>query len=141
MSSVLTCTQCQAKNRVTASPAGQVPVCARCGAPLPWLHDGSDATFAQDIRAGVPVVVDFWAPWCGPCRIMAPVLDELSRELAGKVRVVKVNVDENPRAPAQFGVQGIPTLVLFRDGEAVDQIVGVTQKAALRARIEHLHSL
>ena len=72
---------------------------------------------------------------------MAPVLDELSRELAGKVRVVKVNVDENPRAPAQFGVQGIPTLVLFRDGEVVDQIVGVTQKAALRARIEHLHSL
>ncbi|SEJ52986.1 thioredoxin [Deinococcus reticulitermitis] len=141
MSDILTCASCGAKNRVQAVPAGQVPSCARCGAALPWLHDGTDASFAGDIQASVPVIVDFWAPWCGPCRVMGPMLEDLARELAGKVRVVKVNVDENPRTPAQFGVQGIPTLVMFKDGQEVDQIVGVPQKAALRARVEHLTHL
>lgn len=141
MSDILTCASCGAKNRVQAVPSGQVPSCARCGAALPWLHDGTDASFTGDIQASVPVIVDFWAPWCGPCRVMGPMLEDLARELAGKVRVVKVNVDENPRTPAQFGVQGIPTLVMFKDGEEVDQIVGVPQKAALRARVEHLTHL
>lgn len=141
MSDVLTCLQCQTKNRVGPVPAGQVPSCAKCGAALPWLHDGTDATFEQDIQASVPVIVDFWAPWCGPCRVMGPILEDLARDLPGKVRVVKVNVDENPQTPARFGVRGIPTLVMFRGGEEVDQMVGVTQKAALRARVEHLSHL
>ncbi|MHA0036198.1 thioredoxin TrxC [Deinococcus sp. PESE-13] len=141
MSDILTCTQCHAKNRVGAVPAGQVPSCARCGAALPWLHDGTDATFEQDLQTSVPVLVDFWAPWCGPCRVMGPVLEDLARDLPGKVRVVKVNVDENPRTAARFEVRSIPTLLMFKDGEEVDQMVGVTQKAALRARVEHLNQL
>lgn len=141
MSDILTCQKCETKNRVTSPPAGQVPVCARCGAPLPWLHDGTDASFAEDTRAGVPVIVDFWAPWCGPCRVMGPILEQIAQDMPGKVRIVKVNVDENPRSPAQFGVQGIPTLVMFKDGEAVDQIVGVVQKPMLVERIRHLQNL
>ncbi len=141
MSDILTCAKCDAKNRVTTTPAGQVPVCARCGSPLPWLHDGTDATFDSDIQAGVPVIVDFWAEWCGPCRIMGPILEQIAQEMPGKVRIVKVNVDENPRTPALFGVQGIPTLVMFRGGEQVDEIVGVVQKPLLVERIKHLQAL
>lgn len=135
MTDILTCVQCHAKNRVQHVPAGQVPVCARCGTSLPWLHDGTDASFAEDVQASVPVLVDFWAPWCGPCRVMGPVLEEIARERAGKLRIVKLNVDENPAAPARFQVQGIPTLLLFRHGQPVDRIVGVVSKSALLARL------
>ncbi|PNY81687.1 thioredoxin [Deinococcus koreensis] len=135
MSDILTCAACGAKNRVQTVPDAQVPVCARCGANLPWLHDGTDASFAQDIRAGVPVLVDFWAPWCGPCRVVGPVLEEIAREQAGKVRVVKVNVDENPLTPGSFQVQGIPTMILFKDGQPVDRIVGAMAKAGLVQRL------
>lgn len=138
MNDVLTCAHCGAKNRASSVPTGQVPVCGQCGKNLPWLHDGTDESFDQDIQASVPVLVDFWAPWCGPCRIMGPVLEDVARELAGKVRVVKVNVDDNPRAPGRFGVQGIPTMVLFKDGQEVDQIVGAVQKFVLLDRIKHL---
>ena len=141
MSDILTCQKCETKNRVTITPDGQVPVCAKCGAPLPWLHDGTDATFETDTKASVPVIVDFWAPWCGPCRIMGPILEEIAQDMPGKVRIVKVNVDENPRSPGMFGVQGIPTLVMFKDGAAVDQIVGVVQKPMLVERIRHLQNL
>lgn len=119
-------------------PEGQVPACARCGAALPWLHDGTDASFAQDVRAPVPVLVDFWAPWCGPCRVMGPVLEDVARERAGKVRVVKVNVDENPQSAARYGVRSIPTLLLMRDGQVADTVVGTVPKAALLGRLAAL---
>ncbi|THF84808.1 thioredoxin [Deinococcus sp. KSM4-11] len=135
MSDILTCAQCGAKNRVQAVPGGQVPVCARCGANLPWLHSGTDASFAADIRAGVPVIVDFWAPWCGPCRVIGPVLEDIAREQAGRVRVVKVNVDENPRTPGSFQVQGIPTMIVFKDGEPVDRIVGAVPKGEILRKL------
>ncbi|GMA15172.1 thioredoxin TrxC (plasmid) [Deinococcus metallilatus] len=138
MSDILTCPNCHAKNRVQNVPAGQVPVCARCGAPLPWLHDGTDASFEGDVQASVPVLVDFWAPWCGPCRVMGPVLEDIAREQAGKVRIVKVNVDENPAAPARFQVQGIPTMILFKGGQPVDRIVGAVNKNALMQRLNSL---
>ncbi|KEF34139.1 thioredoxin [Deinococcus sp. RL] len=138
MSHLLTCAACGAKNRVAAPPAGQVPVCARCGSALPWLHDGTDATFQEDIQAPVPVLVDFWAPWCGPCRVMGPVLEEVARERAGKVRVVKVNVDENPQSAARYGVRSIPTLLLLRGGEVADTVVGAVPKAALLERLATL---
>lgn len=105
--------------------------CARCGANLPWLHDGTDDSFAADIVAGVPVIVDFWAPWCGPCRVVGPVLEQIAREQAGKVRVVKVNVDENPRTPGSFQVQGIPTMIVFRDGQPVERIVGAVPRGEI----------
>ncbi|GGM21079.1 thioredoxin TrxC [Deinococcus aerophilus] len=135
MNDVLICSECHSKNRVQRVPGGQVPVCARCHAALPWLHDGSDASFASDIQAGVPVLVDFWAPWCGPCRVMGPVLEEIAREQAGKVRVVKINVDENPQSAARFQVRSIPTLLIFRDGEAVDSVIGAVQKSVLLQKI------
>ncbi|MDL2345000.1 thioredoxin TrxC [Deinococcus sp. MIMF12] len=138
MSDVLTCAACGAKNRVRTVPEGQVPACARCGAALPWLHDGTDATFAEDVQAPVPVLVDFWAPWCGPCRVMGPVLEDVARECAGKVRVVKVNVDENPQSAARYGVRSIPTLLLMREGQVVDTVVGTVPRAALLGRLAAL---
>ncbi|TSA85538.1 thioredoxin [Deinococcus detaillensis] len=135
MNDVLLCTVCHSKNRVRQVPDGQVPVCARCQAVLPWLHNGTDASFSSDIQASVPVLVDFWAPWCGPCRVMGPILEEIARERAGKVRVVKVNVDENPQSAAIFNVRSIPTLLLFHEGKQVDSMVGVIQKPVLLQRL------
>ena len=135
MNDVLVCSVCHSKNRVRQVPEGQVPVCARCHAALPWLHDGTDDSFARDLQASVPVLVDFWAPWCGPCRVMGPILEEIAREQAGKVRVVKVNVDENPQSAARFEVRSIPTLLLFHRGRQVDSVVGVVQKTALLQRL------
>ncbi|MEX5214549.1 MAG: thioredoxin [Nitrospiraceae bacterium] len=95
------------------------------------------ATFEQEVRRSpVPVLVDFWAVWCGPCRMVAPILDELAREWNGAVRVVKVNVDENPELAQQFGVQSIPTLILFDQGQTKDRFVGALPKARMKERIE-----
>ncbi len=96
----------------------------------------TDATFEHDVlNAGTPVLVDFWAEWCGPCRQIAPSLEELSEEFAGKVQIVKVNIDENPETPTKFGVRGIPTLILFKGGEVAATQVGAAPKSALRAWI------
>jgi thioredoxin 1 len=92
----------------------------------------TDATFDAEVRqSDLPVVVDFWAEWCGPCKMIGPALEELSEEYAGKVKIVKVNVDENPNSPAQMGVRGIPALFLFKDGQVVSNKVGAAPKAAL----------
>ncbi|MGE0821373.1 MAG: thioredoxin [Candidatus Binatia bacterium] len=92
----------------------------------------SDATFENDVlKSSVPVLIDFWAPWCGPCRAIAPIVDEIADEYQGKLKVVKMNVDDNPRTPAQYGVRGIPNLILFKDGQVQQQIVGAVPKAQL----------
>ncbi len=97
----------------------------------------TDATFAREVLASpLPVLVDLWAPWCGPCRIIGPVVERLAREYAGQLKVAKLNVDENPQTAAQFHVQGIPTLLIFRGGQVVDRIVGAVPEPALRARIQ-----
>ena len=95
------------------------------------LHT-TDASFEADvIHSDIPVLVDLWAPWCGPCRMVAPILDELASELAGKVKIVKINVDENQAIPAQFGVRSIPTLLIFKQGKAVATQVGALPKGQL----------
>ncbi|PNL93032.1 thioredoxin [Aggregatibacter aphrophilus] len=99
------------------------------------LHS-SDATFVADVvNSDVPVLLDFWAPWCGPCKMIAPILDDLAVEFAGKVKVVKINIDDNQATPAQFGVRSIPTLLLFKDGKPVATQVGALPKNQLAAFI------
>ena len=131
MNSILTCQACHAKNRVQNVPAGQVPVCARCGSPLPWLHEGTDATFASDIQASVPVLVDFWAPWCGPCRMMAPHYEEAAHRFGPRARFAKVNSDDEPALSARFGIRGIPTLIVFRGGKEVARQSGAMDLGTL----------
>lgn len=98
----------------------------------------SEATFSEEVlKSSEPVLVDFWAEWCGPCRAIAPVLEELSDELAGKVKIVKLNVDENPGIAAQYGIRSIPTMIVFKDGQAADMKIGAgTPKAGLTKWLE-----
>jgi thioredoxin 1 len=94
------------------------------------IVNATDQTFAVETKEGV-VLVDFWAPWCGPCRMIAPVLEEVDQEMGDKVKVVKVNVDENQETAAKYGIMSIPTLLVFKNGEAVDQVVGYQPKEVL----------
>lgn len=132
--SVLTCVACGKKNRIRPSERG-VPHCGSCGAPLPWLVNATDATFDVEAKAAVTVLVDLWAPWCGPCRVVGPILEELARDFAGRLKVVKVNVDENPALAARFGAMSIPTLVVIRNGRVLDRIVGALPKSQLTIRL------
>jgi thioredoxin 1 len=97
----------------------------------------NDKNFTEEVlQATLPVLVDFWATWCGPCRSISPIVEELAKEFTGRVKVTKLNVDENPATPSQYGVRGIPTLILFKEGKILDQIVGAVPKARLIAMIE-----
>jgi thioredoxin 1 len=97
----------------------------------------SDSTFEQEVlQAEVPVLVDFWAPWCGPCRAIAPVIEELSGEYAGKLKVAKCNVDDNPKTPGKYGIRAIPTLILFKNGSVSEQITGAVAKSQITAAID-----
>ncbi|MGK2936847.1 MAG: thioredoxin [Solirubrobacteraceae bacterium] len=137
MSAIVPCSSCGARNRVGAVASGY-PRCAKCKTPLPWLVDADTESFAEETQASVPVVVDFWAAWCGPCRMIAPVLQDLATRHAGRLKVVKVDVDANPQLAARYGAQSIPLLVALQDDKEVDRIVGALPPAALEARIAPL---
>jgi thioredoxin 2 len=138
------CPWCGAINRVPLSKLAQglQANCGRCKKPLP--QDGqpvtiTDGTFASAVeRSPLPVLLDMWAPWCGPCRKLAPLIEEIAKQMAGRVRVGKLNVDENPATAARFGVQSIPTLLVLNGGREIDRIVGAQPKATIVQRLEQV---
>ena len=139
------CPACGAANRVPWAKVeqGLAPVCGRCKTPLPVVDSApitvTDATFSTDVESSqLPVLLDMWAPWCGPCRTIAPMVEELAAEMSGRVRVAKLNVDENPVTAARFGVQSIPTLLVLRQGREIDRIVGVQPKSEIARRLERV---
>ena|SRR5688572_7368829 len=149
--SIMTCPRCGAKNRVAEGKAvGLQAVCGKCKTPLdgrastssPFATDTSrpieitDATFPTLVLgASRPVLVDCWAPWCGPCKAIAPVMDQLAAESNGRYTVAKLNTDQNPRTAAQYRIDAIPTLLLFKDGQLVDRLVGLQPKHAIAAKL------
>ena len=139
---LIRCPTCGAANRVPLEKVklGLRPVCGRCKNPLPV--DGkpvtvTDATFSAEVEhSPLPVLLDLWAPWCGPCRTVAPVVEELAGEFAGRVRVAKLNIDENPQTATRFQVRSIPTLLVLKGGKEMERIVGVQPKAEIVRRLE-----
>jgi thioredoxin 2 len=134
--SVVTCPACGTKNRVPASAKGKAQ-CANCQAPVPWIAAADDASYTAVVEeSSLPVLLDLWAPWCGPCRMVSPALESLARDLAGRVKLVKVNVDDSPATSQRFAVQGIPTLLVLDRGRVVSRQTGAAPESALRTWLE-----
>jgi thioredoxin 2 len=137
-STVTQCATCGTKNRVPWSATGR-PRCATCKSPLPWIAEAGDDTFADVVTASAtPVLVDIWAPWCGPCRMVSPALEHLAHELAGRVKLVKVNADESPVLSGRFGVQAIPTLMVVSGDTVLSRRTGAAPEAQLRTWLEEV---
>jgi thioredoxin 2 len=132
---ITACPNCATKNRVRATSTG-VPRCSVCHTNLPWIVDATAASFDAEITSSVPVLVDFWAPWCGPCRMVSPLVEKLGHDHAGELKVIKLNVDEAQAIAARYRVQGIPLLVLIEDRREADRIVGAVPEAQLRHWLE-----
>jgi thioredoxin 2 len=128
---IVTCLNCGRRNRVRPTAAG-VPRCSVCHNALPWIVETDADAFDEEIRASMPVLVDFWAPWCGPCRMVSPVVEQMGRDYAGRLKVVKLDIDNAPALAARYDVQGIPLLVVMKDGREVDRVVGAVPPAQLQ---------
>ncbi len=146
---VIACSNCGTKNRVDPDNAAErIARCGKCGTPLDLSKTVetaaetkplivTDATFQHEVLGnnGPPILLDCWAPWCGPCRMVGPIMEQLAAESNGRYRVAKLNVDENPRTAAQFQIQSIPTMLIFKNGKLVDRLVGAQPKPAIAARL------
>jgi len=139
---IIPCPNCSTKNRVPGDRLGDKPICAKCRTPL-MPEDFSDhpvpatdGTFADVVLSSpIPVVVDCWAPWCAPCHMVAPILDQLASEYAGRVKIVKLNVDENPMTASQYSTQSIPTLLFFAGGKLVERLIGALPRAEIERHV------
>ncbi len=134
-SSIIRCLSCGANNRVGAVASG-TPRCAKCHEALPWLVNATSESFDAEVASSVPVVVDFWAEWCGPCRAIAPALQSLAGKHASRLKVVKVDCDAHGDLAQRYQAQSIPLLVLFKDGKEVDRQVGAVPERALEAWLQ-----
>jgi thioredoxin 2 len=136
---IITCQNCGAKNRVAPDSPKQA-VCGKCKTPLVALSSPitiTDANFADEVeKSKMPVLVDFWATWCPPCKMIAPIVDALAKEMSGKAKIGKLDVDQNPITSGKFRVQSIPTLIIFKDGREVDRIVGAQSKEAMMKKLQ-----
>lgn len=139
---LIRCPACGANNRAPQEKIqeGLQPVCGRCKNQLPVYETPitiTDANFAVEVeRSPLPTLLDMWAPWCGPCRMIAPIIEQLATEMAGRVRVGKLNVDENPLTADRFNIRGIPALLVLKEGREIDRIVGVQPKSEIVRRLE-----
>jgi thioredoxin 2 len=147
---IVVCPKCGAKNRVDEQRAEQLqPVCGRCGTRLQVPPGGgrpaagghpievTDATFVREVlgAGATPVLLDCWAPWCGPCKMIAPVLEQMAADAGGKYIIAKLNTDENPRTAGQFQIDAIPTLLIFKNGQLVDRLVGLIPRRAIEQKL------
>jgi len=142
MERLVKCPSCGATNRLPPPEAGKKVVCGKCKTPIDAPTGPiavTDATFADQVeRSPTPVLLDLWADWCGPCHMLAPTIEQLSSELAGRVKVAKLDIDENPQTASRFGVRSIPTLLVLKDGKEVDRLVGVQPKQEIVRRLERV---
>jgi thioredoxin 2 len=139
---IIRCSHCGTKNRISKDRVHDFPVCGRCHTPLSKarIYDHpvaiTDQTFTEEVVSFPgPVLVDCWAPWCGPCRMITPVLNELATEYAGRIKIAKLNVDENPATASRFDVQSIPTLLVFKNGKNINRLVGALPKSEIEKSI------
>ena len=141
---ILVCRSCDTKNRVPVARLKDAPVCGRCKTPLPveilsQVRTVTDGSFeAEVMQSAMPVLVDCWAPWCGPCRAVAPILDSLATVYAGRLKIVKLNLDDNPATGARFGISSVPTLLLVKAGQVKETLVGAQPKEIMEAAIGRL---
>lgn len=144
---VVACGNCGARNRVDEARLARGEArCGRCGEKLSAAPGGerakpmviTDQTFEREVlqAGGPPVLVDCWAPWCGPCRMVGPIMDELAAESAGRYRIAKLNVDDNPQTAARFNIASIPTMLIFKDGKLIDRVIGALPKQAISERLQ-----
>jgi thioredoxin 2 len=130
------CPNCGKLNRVRPAASG-VPHCGSCGASLPWLTESGDVDFNSVVeQASLPVMVDFWAPWCAPCRFVSPIVEQMAQEMPGKLKLVKVNSDLAPNLTRRLGIRGIPTLILFDHGREVARVTGAMGAPELRGWLQ-----
>jgi thioredoxin 2 len=143
---IVLCPRCGAKNRIPKDRRGDRAVCGKCRAPLPFSTpfpdhavEVSDRTFQNEVLDfSSPVLLEFFAPWCGHCQRLSPVLDQLASEYAGRVKVAKLNIDENSLTPSQYGVKGVPTMLFFKGGQPVNRLVGAQPKGEIERQVNSI---